>query len=266
MTAPRIRDRPIMPSNDYTSREFRNGSETGKNMKRGIWTAAALIAAAACLCGAVAAGSAALAESTREPTQAELTLAGNTGLARLWQRETAGQLFPATIGYDNDDGARQTAARLAISPATDCTTAVDHTLMALAVRYHCQAGLRASYADQPRGTVYTIGVLAFPGAAQAKAFYAALPQPAFPATGLNALAVPGTAAARFGDAARQLALWNQAGPYVVLAVAGYADGRPAAATGEQDTALFGPEDQLIYAVLPPSQVRVDCADTAEWSC
>jgi hypothetical protein len=236
-------------------------------VKRVIWTAAGLIAAAACLAGAVVAGSAALAESTRKPAPAELAAAANTGLAQLWQREPAGQLFPATVGYSDDEGNRATATRLGIAPATSCATTVDHTLASLAGRYRCVAGLRASYADESGGTVYTVGLLAFPTASAAHAFFLALPPRAFPAiTGLRALALAGTAAARFGDAARQLFTSAQAGPYVVLAVAGYADGRPAAATGEQRDPVFSPADQLAYAVLPAGPVRVDCTDTSEWSC
>jgi type VII secretion-associated serine protease mycosin len=110
-------------------------------------------------------------------------------------------------------------------------------------------------------------VLAFGSTARASDFYGSLPPAQYPAAGLRALAMPGTPAALFGDAARQLAVAQQAGPYVVLAVAGYADGRPASADGERRDVVFDPATQLVTAVAAPlaKPVAVRCGGT-EWSC
>ena len=224
------------------------------------------IAALALLGGAIVAWQQARTEQTRKPTAAELSAAAQAGLVQHWERVAAGVTFPAGLGYDSDQGGRETATRVGIAAGSDCTTAIDRTLAALVAQYRCRAAVRASYTDQLSGTVYTIGVLAFPSAAAAQGFYEALPQPAFPAAGLHALALPGTAAARFTDAARQLSAAAQAGPYAVLAVAGYADGRPAAATGERRDSAFSSASQLAEEVLPGSPAAVNCADTAEWSC
>ena len=98
-------------------------------------------------------------------------------------------------------------------------------------------------------------------------FRSKLPLANYPATGLRALAIPGTPAALFDDAARQTSAARLAGPYVVLAVAGYADGRPADAAGERRDSVFDPAGQLVSVVAAPlaRQVTVRCG-TAEWAC
>jgi subtilisin family serine protease len=205
--------------------------------------------------------------ATRKPTAAELSVAGAIGAAQRWEREPAADIFPASFGYATDLQTNETATRLAIGAGRDCAAALDSTLSGLASRDGCVAGIRATYADALGGTVYTVGVLAFPDAADAAAFYNHVPVDPFPATGLHALAVAGTAAARFTDAARQALAAQQSGPYVVLAVAGYADGRPASASGERRDAVFDPANNLTAAVARPlaKPVVVRCGG-AEWSC
>jgi hypothetical protein len=205
--------------------------------------------------------------ATRRPTAAELTAAAERGVAQRWEREPAAAVFPAVIGYTTDLQTKETATRLAIGTDHDCAAALDATLRQLAVKYDCAAGLRATYTDELRGSVYTVGVLAFPDASDAAAFYNKMPPDPYPATGLHALPVAGTAAALFSDKARQAATAQQAGPYVVLAVAGYADGRPAATADERRDSVFDPASQLISAVANPlaKPVTVRCG-TAEWTC
>jgi hypothetical protein len=50
-------------------------------------------------------------------------------------------------------------------------------------------------------------------------------------------------------------------------VAGYADGRPASATGEHRPSVFAPASQLAGELLAPLSrpVTVDCA-SREWEC
>ena len=181
--------------------------------------------------------------------------------------EQAGQLFPASITYTTSLNATETASRVGIAPGDACAAAVDVTLASRAQADGCVAALRADYTDQLRGAVYTLGVLAFGSTARASDFYDNLPPAQYPATGLRALAMPGTPAALFGEAARQLAIARLAGPYVVLAVAGYADGRPASTDGERRDVVFDPATQLVTAVAAPlaKPVAVRCGG-AEWSC
>jgi hypothetical protein len=224
--------------------------------------------AACCLAGGLAAGIAARSTAAATPTAAELSAAAAAGTAQRWERETAGTIFPATVPYTTDLLTQESATRLGISAATGCGPALDHTLTALAARYGCQAGLRATYADQLQGTVYTAGVLAFRTGLAAADFFRNLPQSPFPATGLRTLPLPGTAAALFTDPARQLTTGQQHGPYVVLVVAGYTDGRAAAATAEQRASVFAAANPLASALSAPlgDPAGVNCHDAAQWSC
>lgn len=204
---------------------------------------------------------------TSGPTRAELAVAATAGAAQRWEREDAGAIFPAALGYETDLRTREKATRLAIGAGRGCATAVDATVRLLAARSHCVAGLRATYADALGGIVYTLGVLAFPDAADASAFYDGVSTSGYPATGLNAMPVAGTAAALFGDRQRQSSDARLAGTYVVLAVGGYADGRPARAGTERRDAAFAPEDYLVSAVAAglAKPVTVRCG-TSEWTC
>jgi hypothetical protein len=208
------------------------------------------------------------AEATRKPTQAELSAAAAAGLVQRWERISAGAMFPATIGYTTDQNTQEQATRVGIGPRTTCAAAVDRTLSALAAREGCYGAARATYVDALDGAVYTVGVLAFHSTHTATMFDQQMPPATFPAAGLNTLAFAGTAAARFDDAARQLSQSWPAGPYVVLIVAGYADGRAASATGEERSDVFSPATQIasaVYGTLDAPEV-VNCQVKSEWSC
>ncbi|HWG02940.1 MAG TPA: S8 family serine peptidase [Trebonia sp.] len=205
--------------------------------------------------------------ATRRPTRAELSAAAAAGVAQRWERAAAAAIFPATVRYTSGLQTTEKATRLAIGRGRVCAVALDATLRPAARADHCAAGVRATYTDALRGTVYTAGVLAFPDAADAAAFYGAVTVSAYPATGLNALPVAGTAAALFGDKARQAAAAQVAGPYVVLAVAGYADGRPALNSAERRDAVFHPGDSLVDDIAGriARPVTAGCG-TSEWAC
>lgn len=223
--------------------------------------------AVASLAVAVQAARHANSESTRGPTAAELAAAAKTALAQRWQWLPPGQIFPPAIGYSSDQLTTETATRLGFGPALPCGQALDITLQAAARAAGCVGVLRADYADELGGTVYTVGVVAFPDGASAHQFAGAVPQGDYPAAGLRALALPGTAAALFTDPARQSAAVRVTGPYVVLAVAGYADGRPASTAAERRDSAFLPTITLVTAVVAPLAVppRVSCG-TPEFTC
>jgi hypothetical protein len=235
------------------------------------------LAAAGCLAVAVLAGHAAVARQTRPPTAAERAAAAAAAVAGRWRSWAAGRIFPADLGYTTMLHGRETAYRVGISPDYGCAAAVDAALARRARQDGCRAGIRASYVDQLDGVVYTAGVLAFPDRARAAAFTRHLPAGRLPAgplrpghppaAALRALALPGTASARFTAAARQMATARQDGPYVLLTVAGYADGRPAAATGEFNPAAFSAAPQLARQILAPlnQPAVVNCA-RRQWSC
>jgi hypothetical protein len=236
---------------------------------RGRASTLTALGGACCLVAAVLAGHAAIAQQTRRPTAAERAAAAATAVARRWRTWPAGRIFPATLGYTTEQLLNNdTARRVGISPDDQCTAALDPALAGPARRDGCRAGLRASYVDELQGVVYTTGVLAFPNPAKARAFKRGLPSARPPVTSLRALAFPGTAAARFADDARQTATARQDGPYVLLTVAGYADGRPSAATGQYNQNAFTAAGQLANAILAPLNrpAVVDCTATRQWSC
>jgi hypothetical protein len=228
------------------------------------------------ICGVIAAGSMGIAiqaaryahdESTRRPSAAEIAQAKTTAIAQRWERLPVGQLFPAAVAYTTAQDTSENATRLGISSGDSCEQSLDVTVLGAADRYGCLAVLRASYADELGGTVYTVGVVVFPDNAAARGFASSVPATAYPATGLNALAVSGTAAARFTNSARQATADGVTGPYVVLAVSGYADGRPASKAAEPRDSVFGPSTRLVAAVEAPlaAPQRVSCG-TPEFRC
>ena len=79
--------------------------------------------------------------------------------------------------------------------------------------------------------------------------------------------MPGTGSALFTDPAREKAAARQAGPYVVLTVAGYADGRPQDAVGQHRASVFAPAGQLAAELLRPLAALppVRCGKPG-WAC
>jgi hypothetical protein len=225
------------------------------------------LAGVCCLVVAVLAGRAAVAGQTRPPTRAERAAAAAAAVAGRWRSWPAGRIFPADLGYTTTLRGRETAHRVGISPDYRCVAALDGGLARAARRDGCRAGIRASYVDELDGVIYTTGVLSFPDRARAAAFTRGLRPSRPPVATLRALALPGTASARFTALARQTATARQDGPYVVLTVAGYADGRPAEATGEFDVTAFSAAGQLAREILAPMNrpAVVNCA-RRQWSC
>ena len=225
------------------------------------------LAGVVCLGVAVLAGRTAVAGQTRPPTPAERAAAAATAVALRWRSWPAGRIFPAALGYSTTLRGRETARRVGISPDYRCAAALDAALAGPARQEGCRAAIRASYVDELDGVVYTTGVLAFPDRSRAAAFTRLLSPRRPPAAALRALALPGTASARFSAAARQTTTARQDGPYVLLTVAGYADGRPAAATGEYDAAAFSAAGQLAREILAPlNRAAVVNCGRRQWSC
>lgn len=207
-------------------------------------------------------------ESARGPSQAEIAAAASAGIAQRWERLTLGQIFPASVGYTSGQRTRERATRLGIGAGDSCDEALDGTLVSVARRLGCVAAMRASYADELGGAVFTVGVVVFPGSGAAREFAAQVPTGKYPATGLQALALPGTAAALFTATARQTSTVQVTGPYVVLAVAGYADGRPASQAAEPRPPVFKPvSSSIVTAVVAPlaAPEPVRCGNP-EWTC
>jgi hypothetical protein len=155
-------------------------------------------------------------------------------MSRRWRAMSAGEIFPAAIGYQvpadalqASQGLELSATRLGIAAQSSCAAEVSAMAARILTAGHCLALLRATYVDASQSMVVTVGVAVLPGAAQAAQ---AQRQLAVAGGGLGlavgAFPVPGTAAAAFHDRQRQMsyAVW-EAGPYVVMSAGGFADGR-----------------------------------------
>jgi hypothetical protein len=205
------------------------------------------------------------AEAARGPSKAEIAAAATVGVAQRWEQLTLGVIFPSSVGYASPQLTRETATRLGIGAGDSCDEALDATLDIAAQRLGCVAAMRASYADELGGAVITVGVVVFADSGAARMFAAQVPTGT--AAGLHALALQGTAAALFTDKSRQASAVKVTGPYVVLAVAGYADGRPASQAAEPRPSVFGPVSNIVSAVVAPlaAPESVRCGDP-EWTC
>jgi hypothetical protein len=210
----------------------------------------------------------------REPTSAELRVAAQAEVARRWQAWPAGRIFPERVPYTVRRGNTEYASRVGIAPQGACDTSVDPEYAAVMRRHGCRAVLRATYADQMQGIVVTVGVVVFPDEWRAdKAMRGLPPAPDSDRAGglrpaLRASSFPGTAAARFTDAARADRTTDRGGPYVMLTTSGYSDGRPAeTVTKKRPGDPYGAAPQLARAIAKPlsQQALPDCS-SREWRC
>jgi hypothetical protein len=153
---------------------------------------------------------------------------------RRWRAEPAGKIFPATVPYrlsagqlNASRGLMLRARLLGISPATSCAQAISGTALQVLRRYGCSDTLRATYVDASGSLVATLAVAVLPSSAVARAAVSQLSadgaarQPSL----VRTLTIARTPAAGFGAAQRQLSWAAAAQSYVIMATAGFADGR-----------------------------------------
>jgi hypothetical protein len=159
-----------------------------------------------------------------------------------WQRLPAGQIFPASVGYQlpasaiGDPAPLDVAAqRVAIAPQSACAAGVTNAATA-SVLHHggCQAVLRATYIDATRSYVMTVGVAVLPSSAAALTAAQSLTSPQLAAdvggtgrlaAGVLVVGFRGQAAQLY-DYSRQVSGSLTTGPYLIMYAAGYADHRP----------------------------------------
>jgi hypothetical protein len=151
---------------------------------------------------------------------------------QAWQAIAVDDLFPpahTTRGAAPDGTAVRSFTRIGLAAPAACQAALAPALARLLADYGCGPVLRADYADATQTLVATLGVVALHTTpAQQQDLSAATAGPHSDLQG-RALTVPGTAAERFGDQQR-LGWYTSAAaglPYLVFAVSGFADGRPA---------------------------------------
>ncbi len=156
-----------------------------------------------------------------------------TAAADLWHSVPVDQIFPTTVEGEGagPGGADRAWTRIAVAPDSGCAKAFDPLLRKVLAPAGCLRLLRATYTDETRSHVITVGLLF------TKADSAAMGvlNSRFKDEGLDRrrdllprpYAAKGTVAAGFGD--DQRASWTLSvltdAPVVVYAVSGFADGR-----------------------------------------
>jgi hypothetical protein len=86
--------------------------------------------------------------------------------------------------------------------------------------------LRATYADETDSMLVTVGVAVMPNDSAARSAAGVLSAGQELRPGIGAVAFGGTLAASFGNRQRQLSWATNAGPYVIMSTAGFANGMP----------------------------------------
>jgi hypothetical protein len=155
-------------------------------------------------------------------------------MGKRWRGQPAGEIFPDTIQYQvpgsalgGADGLALAAHRIGIAPQASCKAATDPAVARILGQHGCLAVLRVTYDDATQSLAVTVGVAVLPGPAAARASLHALPRSGGngPRPGVRAVPFRHTLVARFGNRQRQLSWEQAAGPYLVFATVGYADGR-----------------------------------------
>jgi hypothetical protein len=159
----------------------------------------------------------------RHPTQAQISEAGKREQAVLWERLSAGQIFPASVSYPNTLGADTKATLVGIAPQAPCRSAVDAKAAPVLAAAGCVTMLRATYADASGTALATFGIAVMRSPAAAAR---AMGKLKVSGGGLLPLSFPGTVANAFTGKARETyGVQDFVGPYVFLYASGYADGR-----------------------------------------
>ena len=166
-------------------------------------------------------------------------------VARRWRVTRKAELFPAVIRYQlitaqsssssSKRGLRLDARRLGIARQATCAKAAGGSkpLMARLNASGCQAMLRSTYADATSSLVVTAGIAVLKNESSALATTRYLTGGSAMGSGglsrqlvLRPFHIIATPSALFSYRQRQLSWVVAAGPYVVMATVGYADGRP----------------------------------------
>jgi hypothetical protein len=182
----------------------------------------ATLIAGLCAVGGGVAGIVVLA--SRHPTRAQVAAAGQREFGVLWERLSAGQIFPASVSYLGSLAWQTTATRVGIAPQAPCGAAVDASAARVLAAAGCVTVLRATYADPSGTALATVGIAVMRSPDGATTVVRALASSGH--GGLLPVSFPGTVAGLFTVRARETAdVQSAAGPYVFLYAAGYADGR-----------------------------------------
>ena len=169
-------------------------------------------------------------------------------IGKRWREWPAGQIFPSAITYSlparafgGGQALSLTAQRVGIAPQATCRDAAERAAAGVLTQHGCLAVLRATYEDTTQTLAVTVGVAVLPAMSAAQKSATALGAGGDPRSGIKAVSFRRTATAHFGDRSEKLWWDGVAGPYLVLATVGYADGRPWIARGDDSYT----EDELL---------------------
>jgi hypothetical protein len=221
--------------------------------RRGLRLALIIVFAVVGLAGVSAGGLPLFQELTRPPTKAELAAASKAEIAQRWRELPAGKIFPATVtytsyfpDYPSSESKISAKARLiGIAPTTTCAAAATARGAAVLRKDHCQTMLRATYADSSGALLATVGVAVMrgdPDASHAESDLSGFLHGVHPAS------FGGTVASQFTDSGVLYAHEISGGPYTVIDVTGYADGR------HGDISVFGAANPLYFGDDVASEV------------
>jgi hypothetical protein len=203
----------------------------------------AALAAVAGVAGLVAAGFGISGQvAPRKFTPAQKARIESWDIAKRWRTMPKTKLFPARVRYllnGEEFGVpgtlRLTARRLEIAKQASCASAAGGGPDFVSVLAHdgCQTVLRATYTDSTSSLVLTVGIAVLRSQRSAEATAHQLTGGVASGQGapsrqlvLSPVPVPHTPASSFRARQRQVAWVVGSGSYLVLATAGYADGRP----------------------------------------
>jgi hypothetical protein len=155
-------------------------------------------------------------------------------MGKRWRLWPAGEIFPPTVHYQipalalsGPSGLTLGASRAGVAHQASCLAATDPAVAKVLLSHGCTAVLRATYTDATQSLAVTVGVAVLPSPAAVRAALRGLPSISGGrlTPGLRAEPFRHTLVARFGNRQRQLSWDRAAGPYLVFATVGYADGR-----------------------------------------
>jgi hypothetical protein len=154
-------------------------------------------------------------------------------MVRRWRALPATSIFPATVVYKVPATAvyapadlRLSAHLLGLSAGPGCAAAVSARAASVLAGARCAAAMRATYVDSSGSFVATVGVAVLPDSQAAMgAAHRLTSMRRNLSFGLRALPVAGSAASKFRDRQRQFSVAVDAGPYVIMSTAGFADSR-----------------------------------------
>lgn len=204
-----------------------------RESRRGVrlLLAAGLLAALAGL--VVSVGAAATQFLPRHFSAAQRNQIMTWEVGKRWRSWPAGRIFPSAIDYDlprsafgSDKSLALRAQRVGIAPQASCRKATVRPVGRLLAKRGCLAVLRATYQDTTQTFAVTVGVAVLPATSPAAGAASALQKSRARQPWLRAVSFRRTAAAHFAGPGHKVAWTDAAGPYLVLATVGYADGRP----------------------------------------